>query len=254
VDRLLITCEHGGRRVPPRYRALFAAHEELLRTHRAWDFGALQLAREMAAAFGAPLHASSTTRLLIDLNRSIGHRQLYSEPTRSLDAAARARIAGRYHRPHRDRVSGDVHCAVAQGRRVVHIASHSFTPVLGGVVRNADIGLLYDPTRPGEVRLAARWREALVRRRPDLRVRRNYPYAGRGDGLTAALRGQHGAEAYVGIELEVNQRHVLRGGAGWAALRAALIDTLREALGEQASAGSVRDRTDMSTGQVHTSA
>uniref|UniRef100_UPI001823F154 N-formylglutamate amidohydrolase n=1 Tax=Methylibium sp. TaxID=2067992 RepID=UPI001823F154 len=244
MDRLLITCEHGGRRVPPRYRALFAEHGALLETHRGWDFGALQLAREMAAAFGAPLHASSTTRLLIDLNRSIGHRQLYSEATRALSAAERAEIASRYHQPHRDRVLAEVQRALEPGRRVVHIASHSFTPVWDGVVRNADVGLLYDPARPSEVLLAARWRQALARRCPGLNVRRNYPYAGRGDGLTALLRRHHPAEAYVGIELEVNQRHVLRGGRAWAALRGALIATLREALDGATPPGSVPERTD----------
>lgn len=254
VDRLLITCEHGGRRVPPRYRPLFAEHGALLRTHRGWDFGALQLAREMAAAFAAPLHASTTTRLLIDLNRSIGHRQLYSEATRALGAAERAEIADRYHRPHRDRVLADVRRASALGRRTLHIASHSFTPVWDGAMRDADIGLLYDPARPGERRLAARWRKALVQRCPGLRVRRNYPYAGRSDGLTALLRRLHPDEAYVGIELEVNQRHVLRGGRAWAVLRCALIDTLREALEEPGLRGSVRDRTEVARGQAHTAA
>lgn len=252
MDRLLITCEHGGRRVPPRYRALFAGHGALLVTHRGWDFGALQLARELAAAFTAPLHASTTTRLLIDLNRSIGHRQLYSEATRALDAAGRAEIAERYHRPHRDRVLAEAQRSCEQGRRTVHIASHSFTPVLEGAVRNADVGLLYDPARPGERLLAARWRKALVQRCPALNVRRNYPYAGRNDGLTAVLRRLHPDEAYVGIELEVNQRHVLRGGGAWAALRCALIDTLREALKEPAPPRSVRDRTEAALGQAHT--
>lgn len=253
LDRLLITCEHGGRRVPPRYRALFAEHGALLATHRGWDFGALQLAREIAAAFDAPLHASTTTRLLIDLNRSPGHRQLYSEATRTLNALSRAEIARRYHHPHRERVAAEVRRAIEQGRRTVHIASHSFTPVLEGAPRHADVGLLYDPARGGEVLLAARWRAALMRRCPALRVRRNYPYAGRGDGLTAMLRRRHPAEAYVGIELEVNQRHVLRGGAPWAALRAALIATLRDALAG-VPAGSVADRTDDGRLAAHTAA
>ncbi len=43
---------------------------------------------------------------------------------------------------------------------------------------------------------------------PELRLRRNYPYQGRGDGLTASLRKHHPDAAYVGIELEVNQRFV----------------------------------------------
>jgi hypothetical protein len=58
-------------------------------------------------------------------------------------------------------------------------------------------------------------------------VRRNYPYAGKGDGLTAHLRLRFPARAYVGIELEVNQKIVLAAGRRWALLRGVLIDSLR---------------------------
>jgi predicted N-formylglutamate amidohydrolase len=65
--------------VPEAYAGLFTGHQALLDSHRGWDPGALPLGRQMASAFGAPLFASTTTRLLIDLNRSIGHRHLHSE-------------------------------------------------------------------------------------------------------------------------------------------------------------------------------
>ena len=223
---LVISCEHGGNEVPPAYAALFAGHEALLPTHRGWDPGALELARQMAQAFGAPLFAATTTRLLIDLNRSIGHRQLHSEATRSLALAARRDIAARYYRPHRDAVESEVARLIAGGRRVLHIASHSFTPELNGVVRQADVAWLYDPRRAGEGELASRWLGALRRRRPELKLRRNYPYEGKGDGLTSLLRKRHAPGQYVGLELEVNQRFYLAGGDAWAALRSDLTEAL----------------------------
>jgi hypothetical protein len=67
-------------------------------------------------------------------------------------------------------------------------------------------------------------------------VRRNYPYAGKGDGLTSYLRLCFPCGAYVGIELEVNQSIVLVPGRRWAALRGALIDSLRIALAARATA------------------
>jgi predicted N-formylglutamate amidohydrolase len=235
-DRLLITCEHGGRRVPPRYRALFAGHEDLLRTHRGWDFGALLLAREMARAMDAPLVASTTTRLLVDLNRSLGHPRLYSEITRGLPERERQAILARYYLPHRERVDALVRGALAERRRAVHVASHSFTPVLHGEVRQADVGLLYHPERPGEVALARRWLAALARLRPDLRLRRNYPYHGRSDALSSVLRRRHPDAEYVGLEIEVNQLHVLRGGDHWAALRRDLVASLQQAVDAQVHA------------------
>ena len=231
-DHIVISCEHGGRRIPPRYRSLFERQQALLDSHRGWDLGALVLAKEMALAFGAPLFASTTSRLLIDLNRSIGHPDLYSQATRDLPRARRAEIVARYYRPHRERIEVDVRDAIGRGERVVHIASHSFTPELNGTVRDADIGLLYNPARTGELTLALYWLHALTALRGDLRVRRNYPYAGKADGLTAFLRRTYSPAEYVGIELEVNQKHVLRGGSTWKRLRIDLISALCTALAQ----------------------
>ena len=230
TDALVITCEHGGNAVPPDYAALFAGHEALLATHRGWDPGALELARQLADALQAPLFAATTTRLLIDLNRSIGHRQLHSEATRGLPLAVRRALAAQHYRPHRDAVELEVARLVAVGRRVVHIASHSFTPELNGTVRQADVACLYDPARAGERTLAARWLGALRRRRPELKLRRNYPYEGKGDGLTSLLRQRHAPGEYVGLELEVNQRFCLAGGEAWAALQRNITGALADAL------------------------
>lgn len=227
---LVISCEHGGNEVPPAYADLFTGHEALLPTHRGWDPGALELARQMANAFGAPLFAATTTRLLIDLNRSIGHRQLHSEATRGLALAARRDIAARHYRPHRDAVESEIARLIASGRQVLHIASHSFTPELHGVVRQADVAWLYDTRRGGEGMRARQWLGALSRRRPDLKLRRNYPYQGKGDGLTSLLRKRHAPGEYVGLELEVNQRFCLAGGDAWAALRSDITAALADAL------------------------
>jgi predicted N-formylglutamate amidohydrolase len=230
MDQLIVTCEHAGNEVPDEYRLLFAGHEHLLPTHRGWDPGALVLAREMADRFGAPLYFDTTTRLLVDLNRSVGTPDLHSEATRHLPLTARRAILDRYYHPHRRKAEGAIGAGVESGRRVVHIASHSFTPELNGQVRTADIGLLYDPARPGEVDFANAWLAALARRDATLRLRRNYPYLGTSDGLTMALRRRHPPEHYVGIELEVNQRYVEEGGPDWPKIRSTLVDTLAEAL------------------------
>lgn len=229
-DRFLITCEHGGKRIPPRYRPLFEGREALLHSHRGYDPGALRLARDLAAALDAPLVVATISRLLVDLNRSIGHPRLYSEATRQAPAAVRREILARYYLPYRRRAEAQVAALLEQGGRVLHIATHSFTPALDGVERRADVGLLYDPARPGEAALCDRWQTILRARARDLRVRRNYPYAGRADGFTTYLRRHFPADRYVGIELEVNQRHVRAGGRHWRALRELLVATLREAL------------------------
>jgi predicted N-formylglutamate amidohydrolase len=228
-DSFVVTCEHGGNRIPARYRYLFHRHASLLATHRGYDPGALVMARQLAAALHAPLVTSTVSRLLIDLNRSIGHPQLFSAAIRSADATLRERIVEQYYLPYREQVEQLVRRSVSRGRRVIHISSHSFTPELYGKARQADVGLLYDPGRRGEVKLCDRWKETLMRMTPDLRVRRNYPYAGKGDGLTSYLRQQFSPAAYVGIELEINQKIVFAAGRRWTAVRRVLVDSLRAA-------------------------
>jgi len=104
--------------------------------------------------------------------------------------------------------------------------------VLDGAVRNTDIGLLYDPARGAETELCRSWRDRIRMRAPELTVRCNYPYTGRSDGLTAYLRRRFPADAYAGIELEINQKHVLPGGRRWRALQAMVVQTMRQAVTE----------------------
>lgn len=229
MDTFIITCEHGGNRIPARYRRLFRGQRALLDSHRGYDPGSLVMAKALASACRAPLVASTVSRLLIDLNRSIGHPQLFSAVTRAAPAEMRAQIVERYYRPYREQVERLVGQAVSRGHRVVHISSHSFTAELDGRVRGADVGLLYHPGRRGEAEVCARWKESLAALAPELRVRRNYPYAGKGDGLTAHLRLRFAQCDYVGIELEVNQGIDLATGRRWTGLRRLVIDSLRTA-------------------------
>ncbi|SNS35322.1 Predicted N-formylglutamate amidohydrolase [Noviherbaspirillum humi] len=226
---LLFSCEHGGNRIPSACRGPFIGHEAVLHTHRAYDAGALRMAREMAQAFQAPLHAAVLSRLLIDLNRSPHHPRLYSEFSRHLPQDVRADLLQDHYRRYRDGVEAAVGAAVAADKRVLHVSCHSFTPVLDGKPRNADIGLLYDPSRLGEAAHCRHWRAALLRRMPALRVRMNYPYRGTSDGFTVYLRKRFGADRYAGIELEINQACV-RTESAWPALRQALIRSLEDAL------------------------
>jgi predicted N-formylglutamate amidohydrolase len=227
-SRLVISSEHGGNRIPPAYQYLFKGFNDVLQSHRGFDCGSLTMAEALARAFQAPLLAATVSRLLVDLNRSIGHPQLHAAPVRHICAQERRRIIDLYYQPHRDRVCSMVRSMSTWARPVIHIASHSFTPTLGGRTRNADIGLLYDPARKSEAALCADWKAALQARAPTLTIRRNYPYAGKNDGLTTWLRQRFPGDVYLGIELELNQKHVCQEDASWAGLRRVVVDSLRD--------------------------
>lgn len=226
--RLVLSCEHGGNRVPSRYAPLFrsAAARRALAGHRGCDIGALALARALARRFAVPLTHSTVTRLLVDLNRSLGHRALFSEFSDVLDSRAREALLDAHYFPHREAVRGQIDAAIAAGGSVVHVSVHSFVPRLGGVTRNADIGLLYDARRSRERALCERWQRALLEHGKQLRVRRNYPYLGAADGLTTALRRELAVDDYIGIELEANQAVLTAGAARRRALESVVGETL----------------------------
>lgn len=222
---VLVTCEHGGHQVPRVYGHLFTGAQRLLTNHRGWDRGALDLAEALALELGAPLIAATTTRLLVDLNRSPGHPARLGARVRTLPPEALQRLEAAHYDPYRRLVADAVGRWTRRGRSVLHLSMHSFAPVLCGERRNADIALLYDPRRGWERAAADAILAELGRRAPDLRLRRNYPYLGRADSLTAALRHEQGARLYAGLEVEVNQRLVRRT-ATFARVRGTLVEAI----------------------------
>src|SRR5690606_20077647 len=107
---------------------LFAGRSRLLESHRGHDAGSMAMARRLASRTGAMLITASVTRLLVDLNRSIGHPRLFSELSRRLPPADRELLLRRHYWPYRRRIERWIAGQIAQGRRVVHVSSHSFTP------------------------------------------------------------------------------------------------------------------------------
>jgi len=192
--------------VPPVYRHLFPPGDRLLGSHRGWDPGALELARALARGLDARLFHATTTRLLIELNRSPHHPALFSRYTRGLDDDEKRRIMARYYIPYRRALEAYITQQCRAGRTVLHLSAHTFCPRLHGTVRQADLGLLYDPRRRRERSLCRDLKQVLQASRPGLKVRRNYPYRGAADGLTTWLRRCFEAQQYLGIELELNQR------------------------------------------------
>lgn len=232
VARWVVTCEHGGNRVPRRYRRYFAGAAEDLGSHRGWDIGALGLYRALATELADFGRASLTTRLLVDLNRSLHHRNLHSRWVREAPGYVRREIVERYYLPYRRDVERRIAAFLAAGSPVVHLSIHTFTPELDGRTRSADVGLLYDPGRACEKDFARRLRRSVLAESSSLEVRMNYPYRGVADGFTTHLRRRFPA-GYAGVELEVSQRSFEAGGTD-------VVGPLRRAL--------LRERGDRVTG------
>jgi predicted N-formylglutamate amidohydrolase len=250
LQRLLLTCEHATRAVPARWAHLFdsPAAQAALSSHRGWDPGAAALAQclsgsDLGLRTSAPLTSDLcplasppcllgvATRLLVELNRSPGHPQFWSEFTRDLPPAGKEAILRDIYEPFRRAALAEIERLSARGNApVFHLSVHTFTPELNGEIRTAEIGLLYDPARPLEIRWATAWETALHAIAPGWRVRHNYPYLGTDDGHVTHLRTVYPDGAYAGLELEVNQALAADSETGPAArdlLRRALHDSLR---------------------------
>ena len=204
----VVTCEHGGAEIPEAYAALFRGARAALRSHRGFDLGALPVARLLSRALEAPLLASTTSRLLVDLNRSEGHPQLLSEWSKQASPAARKAILEEHYCPHRDAVARAVQKQIDSGTRVLHLAVHSFDPSLAKDRERIALGLLYDPSRSWERTLCSTLQRALQDRVARGQVRRNAPYRGANDGLTRALRRRWPDPDYAGVEIELNRTWV----------------------------------------------
>jgi predicted N-formylglutamate amidohydrolase len=224
---MIITCEHGGNVFPKQFSALFHDRKELLESHRGHDPGALDLAKKLASGLKAPLFFSETTRLLIDLNRSPDNPKRFSEITDSLSAPEKAVIQELFYQPYRAEVESELSDNTRKSGLTLHISVHTFTPVLQGKVRSADIGFLYDPSRKTEASFCILWQNELRKLDQTLQTRRNYPYRGTSDGFTAYLRKSFPENFYLGIELEVNQKYLSGDRRTWLYLQQLILKALR---------------------------
>jgi len=224
-DALLLTCEHASNSAW-RWPQAFAAEPQVLDTHRAWDPGAAVLARELAVRAGAPLFEGEFTRLLIDLNRMANAPAAFSEFT---PPDARPELTA-WHERWRGRVLESARELMSRGT-LLHVSCHSFTPVLDGVTRETEFGILFDPAVRLEADFADWFGHALVTRCPDHRTRMNYPYDGTSDGITTWLRTQLEPGRYAGIEIELNQSFAAGAPELWLPERVAIIDAIRAATG-----------------------
>lgn len=202
----VISCEHGGNHIPAAYASYFQDAETALQSHRGYDPGAIELFRLLADQLADFSLYSQTSRLLVELNRSLHHKNLFSAYTRPLEKETKQEIIASYYLPYRQLVEQKIQDYLHDQQSVVHLSVHSFTPELNGEIRNADIGLLYDPAREEEKTFCREWKKGLQAASPGIVVRYNYPYKGKADGFTTYFRKRYPLN-YIGIELEVNQKH-----------------------------------------------
>ncbi len=235
--RFILSCEHGGNDVPQQYAGLFDSPggRASLNSHRGYDPGAWAATRQIAdylsdrdLLFSDPVVAT-TTRLLVDLNRSTDNPSVWSKFTSDLPRSTRSEILQEFYQPHRQAVERLVERVVANNEIAIHLSVHSFTPRMRGQWRPLEMGLLFDPQRSSETAYCQVWSAKFAERMattPRIRLRSNEPYAGTDDGLTTHLRRIFPDDVYCGIEIEINNRFHRRSPERQASIVARLCDAI----------------------------
>lgn len=221
---VLISCEVGGDIVPPQLptlRVAAPAHSSetgsrskaprqnqdhsVIDPAIAPDVTAMYVAKRMAACLRAPLITNGYSRELIDVRRSLHHRQLFSKTTRDWSDSDRQQLIEKIYRPYRDGLRTKLGRMLSREQYVIHVSVQSFPLSSGKTIRRADMGLLYDPSVQDEVDICLDWIDEMYDEIEMLRVRRNYPQRGTRDSITRAMRSEFAGQNYLGIELMVNQ-------------------------------------------------
>ncbi len=200
----IVTCEHAVNTVPEAYLHLFKGHEDVLKTHLAYDPGAFEMSHSISDALRAKLFLGDVSRLLVECNRSLDNDQLFSSFTKGLKGNVKETLIKQYYEPYRLRVERYI-SKYQPKHKLLHLSIHSFTPVLNNIERKVDIGILCDESRRDELDFSLALKELLAQQLPDHVIMLNVPYQGTDDGFTTYLRKKH-THKYLGIELEINQK------------------------------------------------
>jgi predicted N-formylglutamate amidohydrolase len=243
---LLLICDHASNAVPRARAELGLTHAEL-RRHIGWDIGAAAVTRHLVDIMDAPAVLTRYSRLVIDCNRSPGHPGLIppvSDRTevpgnRDLPPAERDARLTELFAPYHAEIDRRIdRLAARAGAAPVVVSIHSFTPVMDGIERPWQIGVLWNRDARLPLPLIARLREEA-----GLTVGDNEPYSAReGFGHTLDTHGDGRGLANALIEIRQDLIDTDQGARAWAArVGAALGDVLGDvALYRAVSPGGAR--------------
>jgi predicted N-formylglutamate amidohydrolase len=217
----VIVCDHASNRIPEGYEP-FGVAEAALRSHIAWDPGALGVSRLLSKKLDAPLIWPDVSRLIIDCNRAPEVKSLIvveSEgrpvpANRDINEAERSRRLNSFHKPYHAAIDACLAQRRAAGLLTALVAIHSFTPVYFGKPRPWHVGIVFGEDR----RLA----DVLIRKLksdPALNVGINEPYSPTD-------------QVYYTIERHAGPRH----------LPAVMIEIRNDEIGDEASQRRWADR------------
>ncbi len=177
---ILLVCDHASCRFPAALGDM-GLDPFARRCHLAIDIGAGPLTESLAESLGATAVVQQYSRLIVDCNRELmdpGAFLQYGDGilvpgNRNLSQADKNARANAIYWPYHRAIDEQIARLRAAGPKPAFISVHSFTPVLDGVSRDVQVGVLWDK----DDRLSDIFIEDF--RAAGFKVGDNEPYSGR---------------------------------------------------------------------------
>ncbi|MFC4351124.1 N-formylglutamate amidohydrolase [Fodinicurvata halophila] len=225
---VLIFCDHASRHIPESYAGLGLDGSALAR-HIAWDIGVADVAPFLARMLDAPTLLAGFSRLVIDPNRHLesqGSIPEISDETpvpgnRNLGKECRQQRVDAFFKPYHAAVARMIEAQLAKGVRPLLVFLHSFTPIMEGVRRPWQIGVLWNE----DERLARPVIEGF--RAQGCTVGENEPYSGASpEDYSLHKHGEGRGLAPVLLEVRQDLIDTRNGAEQWARIIAAVLNPL----------------------------
>lgn len=145
----LLIAEHAGNKVPAPWRDLGLA-APYLETHFAVDLGIDALTRRLSQRLRAPAVVAHYSRLFLDYNRPVDEWDHMRPDLGGIPVSGNLHVSETDRDLRRQVGWAPLEQAIADGveGRKALVSIHSFTPVMGGVRRNVDVGILWREPSP----------------------------------------------------------------------------------------------------------
>ncbi len=200
---ILLVCDHASCRFPESLGDM-GLDPFARRCHLAIDIGAGSLTELLADSLGVTAVMAQYSRLIIDCNRDLMDPSAFLAfgdgiivpGNCNITQAERDRRADAIYWPYHHAIDAQLRRLLSLGTAPAFISVHSFTPVLNGVARSWEIGILWDKDQSLREVFLKDFRDA------GYHVGDNEPYSGKAPAdYTVDNHGEASGLPSVGIEI-----------------------------------------------------
>ncbi len=232
---ILLVCDHASCRIPNALGDM-GLDPFARRCHLAIDIGAGKLTEQLAASLGVTAVVAQYSRLVVDCNRELMDPGAFLEygdgilvtGNRNLAQADKDARADAIYWPYHNAIDKQVQRLRALGPPPAFISIHSFTPVLNGISRAVEMGVLWDKDASLSDIFIEEFRAA------GFLTGDNVPYSGRApQDFTIDHHAEEIGLPHVGIEVRQDRIDDIAGVNEIAAVMHGIVESIPKRIGLQ---------------------